>query len=82
MALVLIGALLVIVGVGLAAGRTAARGRLSQTPQTSARPDTLEPTGRGRRLSLKADLPGLALAALGAVLIVAGVLFLSASSLR
>ena len=72
MALVLIGALLVIVGVGMAAGRTAARGRLSQSPPTSAQPDTLEPTGQGRRLSLKADLPGFGLAALGVVLIIVG----------
>jgi len=39
-----------------------------------ARPDTLEPTGRGRRLSLKADLLGLGIAALGAILMVAGAL--------
>lgn len=75
MALVVIGALLVIVGVALGAVRTAGRGRLSQ-PNTlaTARPDTLEPAGRGRRLSLKADLPGLGLAVLGAILIVAGAL--------
>ena len=80
MALVLLGALFLIVGVGLAAGRTAARGRLSQPPHTSPRPDTLEPTGSGRRLSLKADLPGLALAGLGVVLIVIGALVLNAAS--
>jgi hypothetical protein len=73
MALVVIGAVFVIVGVALAAVRTAGWGRLSQ-PTTSARPTTLEPTGKGRRLSLKADLPGLGLAALGAILILAGAL--------
>ena len=76
MALVVIGALLVIVGIALAAVRTAGRGRLSQPGAASAaRPNTLEPTGAGRRLSLKADLPGLGLAVLGALLIVAGALF-------
>lgn len=75
MALVAIGAVLVIVGVAMAAARTAERGRLSQpNTQASARPDTLEPTGKGRRLSLKADLLGLGMAALGAVLIFAGAL--------
>jgi len=76
MALVVIGALFVIIGVAMAAVRTAGRGRLSQpTPQTSARPTTLEPPGRGRRLSLKADLLGLGLVALGGILMFAGVLF-------
>jgi hypothetical protein len=75
MAFVVIGALLVIAGVALAAVRTAGRGRLSQpNAQASTRPDTLEPPGRGRRISLKADLPGLGMAALGALLILAGVL--------
>jgi hypothetical protein len=75
MALVVIGALFVIAGIAMAAVRTAGWGRLSQrNTQTSVRPNTLEPTGRGRRLSLKADLPGLGMAALGAVLILAGAL--------
>lgn len=75
MALVVIGALFVIAGIALAAVRTAERGRLSQpNTQASAQPETLEPTGKGRRLSFKADLPGLGLAALGAVLIFAGAL--------
>ena len=74
MALVVIGALLVIVGIAMAAVRTAKRGRLSQPTRTSAQPNTLEPTGQGRRLSLKADLPGLGMVALGAILIFAGAL--------
>jgi hypothetical protein len=80
MALVVIGALFVIVGLTMAAVRTAGRGRLSQpntqtsATQTSARPNTLEPTGEGRRLSLKADLAGLGMAAVGAILILAGAL--------
>jgi hypothetical protein len=75
MALVVIGALLVIVGITMAAVRTAGRGRLSQpNTQISAPPNTLEPTGKGRRLSLKADLLGLGIAAAGAILILAGAL--------
>jgi len=75
MALVVIGALFVIVGVARAAIRTAGRGRLSRSnTQLSARPSTLEPTGMGRRLSLKADLLGLGMAVLGAILIFAGAL--------
>ena len=75
MVLVVIGALFVIVGVSLAAIRTAGQGRLSQAnTQAAARP-TLEPAGKGRRLSFKADLPGIGLAALGAILILAGALF-------
>jgi hypothetical protein len=75
MALVVAGVVLVIVGVALAAVRTAGSGRLSQpNAQTSVRPTTLEPTGKGRRFSLKADLPGLGMAALGGLLILAGAL--------
>ena len=74
MLLVWIGALLIIAGVAVAAVRTAQRGRLSEvrarTPDRH--PDTLEPRGEGRRLSLKADLPGLVLIAVGAVLLFAG----------
>ena len=81
MALVVVGALLVIVGIVMAAVRTAGRGRLSQPkPQSTGQPTTLEPTGEGRRLSLKADLLGLGIAALGAVLIFAGALMNGASA--
>jgi uncharacterized membrane protein len=77
MILVVIGILLVIAGVAMAAFRTAESGRLSQPrPRgTTPRPDTLEPSGKGRRLGLKADLPALGMAALGAVLILAGSAF-------
>ena len=73
MALVWIGALLIISGVTLMATRTLRRGRLSDPtpPPASDAPATLEPSGRGRRLSLKVDLPGLALIALGALLLLA-----------
>jgi len=75
MALVIIGALLVILGIAMAAVRTAERGQLSDPNERApAQRNTLEPKGRGRRLSLKADAPGLAMAGLGAVLILAGAL--------
>ncbi|HKR88224.1 MAG TPA: hypothetical protein VJS38_08605 [Phenylobacterium sp.] len=85
MALVVMGALLIIVGIVMAAVRTAGRGRLSQpktqaTGQATGQPTTLEPTGEGRRLSLKADLLGLGIAALGAVLIFAGALMNGATA--
>ncbi len=75
MALVVIGALLVVVGIAMAAVGTAGRGRLSQpNAQASAQPKTLEPTGKGRRLSLKPDLLGLGMAGLGAALLLASAL--------
>lgn len=73
MALVWLGALLIISGVVLSAIRMLRRGRLSD-PTPPPAPDalaTLEPKGRGRRLSLKADLPGIALFTLGAILLLA-----------
>jgi hypothetical protein len=74
MLLIVIGALLIVGGVVLAANSTLKRGRLSQAEQpVSNEPrDTLEPKGRGRQLSLKADLPGMALIAIGAVLLFLG----------
>lgn len=63
-----IGALLVITGVVLTATRTLRRGRLSDPEAVR---DTLEPKGSGRRLSLKADLPGIALIAVGSLLLLA-----------
>ena len=66
MMLVWIGALLVIVGVVLTATRTLQRGRLSDPEAVR---DTLEPKGSGRRFSVKADLPGLALIAIGSLLL-------------
>lgn len=66
MTLVWIGALLVIIGVVLTATRTLRRGRLSDPEAVR---DTLEPKGSGRRLSIKADLPGIVLIAIGSVLL-------------
>jgi hypothetical protein len=74
MILVISGVLFVIAGLVMTAVRTTERGRLSQlhTEGGSTRPNTLEPTGKGRHLSFKAGLPGLGVAALGAVLILLG----------
>ena len=75
MLLIAIGVLLIIGGVVVAANATAKRGRLSQDEQpTSHAPrDTLEPTGQGRRLSFKADLPGLGMIAIGVLLLFLGI---------
>ena len=69
-----LGALLMVAGVVVASVTTARRGRLSQAEQpiTHEERDTLEPTGRGRRLSLRSDLPGIGLALLGALLMFIG----------
>ena len=68
---IILGALLIISGIALAAARTASRGKLSDPHATGAgeQTDTLEPKGRGSRLSLRADLPGFALMIVGAVLL-------------
>lgn len=74
MFLIALGALMIVAGIALAAARTASRGKLSD-PHASApgHPiDTLEPRGRGDRLSMKSDLPGLALMVVGTVLVFAG----------
>jgi hypothetical protein len=67
------GALLIVVGVVYTAWQTLRRGRLSDA--RSVRPgsgsDTLEPQGRSMGFSLKANWPGLALIAVGAVLLLA-----------
>ena len=68
---IILGALLLVIGIVMAASRTASRGKLSDPHATGPlrKTNTLEPRGRGGRLSLKADLPGLALMAIGAVLV-------------
>lgn len=75
MVLIAIGALLIIIEVVPAATATLRRGRLSQAeqPDLHAPRDTLEPTGRGSRLGLKADLPGLAIIAIGVILLFLGI---------
>jgi hypothetical protein len=69
------GALLVVVGVVYTASQAIRRGRLSDA--TPVRPgvgtDTLEPRGRGQGFGIKANWPGLALIAVGSLLLLAGV---------
>lgn len=74
MLLIVAGALLIVCGMVVATVSTLKRGRLSQArqPVTHAPRDTLEPTGKGRRLSLKTDLSGLGLILLGALLLFLG----------
>lgn len=75
MLLIGIGALLVVAGVVLATVRNARRGgRMSEgdTPASDAPGDTLEPSGRGRRLTFRPDIPGLVLIAAGIVLMLVG----------
>lgn len=74
MLLIAIGALLIIGGVVLAANATLKGGRLSQAeePISHEPRDSLEPTGRGRRLSFKADLPSLGMIAIGVILLFLG----------
>ena len=74
MVLVWIGALLVVGGVVFTAMQAIWRGRLSgpqRSPSGLAR-DTLEPTNPAGGFSLKANWPGLALIAFGALLLLVG----------
>ena len=68
---IVLGALLIVSGIALAAARTASRGKLSDPHATrpGSRTDTLEPRGSGGRLSFKADLPGIVLVIAGAILL-------------
>lgn len=76
MLVIWIGALLVVVGLLFTAWQALWRGRLSQPrrsrPGTAA--DTLEPPARDRTggFGLKANWPGLALIALGFILMAVG----------
>ena len=76
MLLISAGVICMIAGIIIATLRTLGRGRLSQAHSLDSddTPETLEPIGRGDRLSLAADLPGIGLALFGAVLIFIGAL--------
>ncbi len=69
-----LGAALVVIGVVWSAFTATRRGPLSdpQPPAPGEAPSTLEPSGRGRRLSLRAELPALGLILVGVVLLLAG----------
>ena len=72
MLLTWLGALLVISGVLFMAAQTIWRGRLSgRRFRSRSTSDTLEPQGRGSGFGLVANWPGLALMALGALLLLA-----------
>ncbi|MGF1549644.1 MAG: hypothetical protein ACFBQW_03800 [Sphingomonadaceae bacterium] len=77
MTVIFIGVALMIGGIVWSTVNTLRRGRLSRAekPVTHEDRDTLEPSGRGDRLDLQADLPGLALFLIGAVLILAGAIW-------
>ena len=75
MLLIGIGALLVVAGIVWATVRNTRRGgRMSEAEEPASHQprDTLEPTGRGDRLSFKPDLPGLALIVVGIILMAIG----------
>lgn len=74
MAAVGLGAALIVIGIVWAAFITTRRGALSdpRPPDGGAAPETLEPKGKGRRLSLGAELPAYGLVILGVVILLAG----------
>jgi hypothetical protein len=74
MLLVWLGALLVIGGLLFTAAQAIWRGRLSEArqPRPGAGGGTLEPQERGSGFGIKANWPGLALIALGFILMAAG----------
>ena len=68
------GVLCMLAGVLVATLSTLRRGRLSELRRVrgQVRPETLEPSGRGERLDLLGELPGIGLIVVGAVLIFVG----------
>ena len=78
MIVIYIGALMVIGGVLFMAYEAISGGRLSGARRREAivKSTTLEPTNRSVAFDPRANWPGLALIALGAVLLLAGTAFL------
>ena len=70
MLLIWIGALLIIGGIVLAAGKVLWKGRLSD-PHRVGSGTTLEPQGRAQALHPKHHWPSIALVALGLILLLA-----------
>lgn len=68
------GACLLIAGVLFGAAKALGRGRLSEArpSRTMLEADTLEPRGQSARLGLAGHAPALALAGLGALLLLLG----------
>jgi hypothetical protein len=77
MTLVLLGALLVLTGVVFLASQPLWRGRLSgvRRLRSTESSETLEPQRPARGFGIKSNWPGLALVALGAVLLLVGAAF-------
>jgi len=73
MVLVWVGALLVLCGVVFLAVQPLRRGQLSGGKLRSTDADTLEPPQPGRGFGIKSNWPGLALIALGAILLLSPV---------
>lgn len=72
----LLGALLVVSGLLFMAYQAIARGRMSDARRSrSAAGDTLEPRGGRGAFGLEANWPGLALVALGGIILLAGAAF-------
>lgn len=76
MALILLGALLVVAGV-LFMALQPLKGRLSKLRRLGPRRDsvTLEPEQPGRGFDIRSNVPGLAMVAMGAVLLLIGAAF-------
>lgn len=74
MAAVALGAALIVIGIIWAAIIAARRGPLSdpKPPSADGVPQTLEPRGRGRHLSLAAELPAYGVVVAGVVILLAG----------
>ena len=76
MLVILVGALLIVGGVLFMAEQTLLEGRLSGRRRRSpAEVGTLEPRERGGGFGLATQWPGVAMIALGAVLLLAGTAF-------
>lgn len=73
MVLIWIGALLIVAGIVLAAGRVLWNGRLSDPQRTDSTGTaaTLEPRGRARALQPRHHWPSIILVALGIVVLLA-----------
>ena len=75
MSLIWLGAFLVIVGLIYAAAQPIWRGRLSRRSAADVAGGTLEPRRPGAGLGIAANWPGLAMIAIGAILLLLGAAF-------
>lgn len=76
MAVILLGALLVVAGVVYMASTAIWRGRMSDPTSRSGGSATLEPAHRGVRfLGLGSNWPGILMMVVGAILLLGGIAF-------